>query len=234
MDDCVELARAFGERVAARFDLPVYLYARAATRARSGSSSPTSGAASTRASRRRSRQPAAGEPDFGPPRMHPSAGAVAVGARPFLIAYNINLDSPDVDLAKRIARRSAESGGGLPMVQANGFLIEELDARAGVDEPARLRGRRRCGGSGTRSPGSPPRRARPSPSRSSSGSRRWRRSSPSPTTPAPADAPVEERLAAAAAYLKLRDSRPLMVLEQRLAAARGRRAGERPPIGLCG
>ena len=58
--------------------------------------------------------------------MHPSAGAVAVGARPFLIAYNINLDSRDVELAKRIARRVRESGGGLPKVQANGFWIEEL------------------------------------------------------------------------------------------------------------
>ena len=66
------------------------------------------------------------EPDFGPARMHPSAGAVAVGARPFLIAYNINLASEDVDLAKRIARRVRESGGGLPRVQANGFWIEEL------------------------------------------------------------------------------------------------------------
>ena len=59
--------------------------------------------------------------------MHPSAGAVAVGARPFLIAYNINLESPDRDLAVRIARRIRESGGGLPRLQANGFFIEELD-----------------------------------------------------------------------------------------------------------
>ena len=58
--------------------------------------------------------------------MHPSAGAIAVGARPFLIAYNINLESPDRDLAVRIARRIRESGGGLPRVQANGFFIEEL------------------------------------------------------------------------------------------------------------
>ena len=64
------------------------------------------------------------EPDFGPARIHPSAGAVAVGARPFLIAYNINLASNDVELAKRIARRVRESGGGLPKVQANGFWIE--------------------------------------------------------------------------------------------------------------
>jgi glutamate formiminotransferase len=66
------------------------------------------------------------EPDFGPARMHPSAGAVAVGARPFLIAYNINLASDDLELAKRIARRVRESGGGLPKLQANGFFIEEL------------------------------------------------------------------------------------------------------------
>jgi glutamate formiminotransferase len=66
------------------------------------------------------------EPDFGPARLHPSAGAVAVGARPFLIAYNINLEATDVELAKGIARRVRESGGGLPRVQANGFWIEEL------------------------------------------------------------------------------------------------------------
>ena len=65
-------------------------------------------------------------PDFGPARMHSRAGAVAVGARPFLIAWNINLDSDDVELAKRIARRVRESGGGLPRVQANGFRVEEL------------------------------------------------------------------------------------------------------------
>jgi glutamate formiminotransferase len=61
------------------------------------------------------------EPDLGPARMHPRFGAMAVGARPFLIAWNINLDSDDVELAKRIARRVRESGGGLPRLQGNGF-----------------------------------------------------------------------------------------------------------------
>ena len=65
------------------------------------------------------------QPDFGPDADAPAAGAVAVGARPFLIAWNINLDSDDVELAKRIARRVRESGGGLPRVQANGFRVEE-------------------------------------------------------------------------------------------------------------
>ena len=57
--------------------------------------------------------------------MHPSAGAVAVGARPFLIAYNINLASTDLELARRIARRVRESGGGLPRVQAMGVALDD-------------------------------------------------------------------------------------------------------------
>jgi glutamate formiminotransferase / 5-formyltetrahydrofolate cyclo-ligase len=124
MDDCVALARAFGERIATRFDLPVYYYANAAARpdrvkladVRRGG---YEGLRDEIGHRGR-------EPDVGPARLHPSAGAVAVGARPFLIAYNINLASEDVDLAKRIARRVRESGGGLARVQANGFWIEEL------------------------------------------------------------------------------------------------------------
>jgi glutamate formiminotransferase len=121
IDACVDLARAFGKRIAARFEIPVYLYAKAATRpeqladVRRGQ---YEGLRTEIAHRGR-------EPDFGPTRLHPSAGAVAVGARPFLIAYNINLDSDDVELAKRIARRVRESGGGLPRVQANGFEVRE-------------------------------------------------------------------------------------------------------------
>jgi glutamate formiminotransferase len=123
MDDCVELAREFGERIATRFELPVYLYARAATRPEREK------LADVRRGQYEGLRAEIGqrgrEPDFGPPRLHPSAGAVAVGARPFLIAYNINLDSEDVDLAKRIARRVRESGGGLPRLQASGFEVRE-------------------------------------------------------------------------------------------------------------
>jgi glutamate formiminotransferase / 5-formyltetrahydrofolate cyclo-ligase len=124
MDDCVRIAREFGEHVAARFDLPVFLYANAAMRpervkladVRRGQYEGLKAEIDQHGR----------EPDFGPARMHPSAGAVAVGARPFLIAYNINLESEDVELAKRVARRVRESGGGLPKLQANGFWIEEL------------------------------------------------------------------------------------------------------------
>jgi glutamate formiminotransferase len=125
MEQAVEVARGFAERLARTYDLPVYLYAEAALRSERVKLADVrrgqyEGLRSEISQRGR-------EPDFGPSRMHPSAGAVAVGARPFLIAYNINLESPDKDLAVRIARRIRESGGGLPKVQANGFFIEELD-----------------------------------------------------------------------------------------------------------
>ena len=123
MEDCIDLAHAFGERVAARFELPVFFYARAARRAdrekladvRRGQYEGLKQEIDQRGR----------EPDVGPPRLHPSAGAMAVGARPFLIAYNINLASDDVELARRIARRVRESGGGLARLQANGFEVHE-------------------------------------------------------------------------------------------------------------
>jgi glutamate formiminotransferase len=124
IEECVELARAFGERVAGRFQLPVYLYARAATRPE-------------RVALPDIRKPqyegladliSTGdyEPDFGPQRLHPTAGAVVVGARPFLIAYNINLETSDVELAKQIAKQIRESSGGLPRVQAMGLYLDDL------------------------------------------------------------------------------------------------------------
>src|ERR671914_2005789 len=65
-----------------------------------------------------------GAPDFGPPRLHHRGGAIAVGARKPLIAFNVNLASGDLALAKRIAHAIRESSGGLPAVQAMGVLLE--------------------------------------------------------------------------------------------------------------
>lgn len=124
MDEAIALARAFGRRLADRFDLPVYLYANAALR------SDRVRLADVRRGQYEGLKAEIGQngrqPDFGPARTHPRAGAVAVGARPFLIAWNVNLASRDLEAAKRIARRVRESGGGLPRVQANGFWIDEL------------------------------------------------------------------------------------------------------------
>jgi glutamate formiminotransferase len=221
MDDCVELARAFGERIATRFELPVFLYAEAASRlervkladVRRGGYEGLKGEVG---------MPGRG-PDFGPDRLHPSAGAVAVGARPFLIAYNINLDSRDVELAKRIARRVRESGGGLPKVQANGFWIEEL-GRAQVSmnlldfstTPLWLvweSVRDLAAEDGAELAESELIGLAPLAAFLAVADR----------ADAPIEAPVERRLAAAAAFLRLRDFSPMQALELRLDAARAGR-----------
>lgn len=128
MAEAVDVARAFAERIAARFELPVYLYGEAALRpdrrrladVRRGQYEALRTAIGTDPKR---------SPDFGPARLHPSGGAVAVGARKALIAFNINLRTDDLRIATRIARAIRESSGGMPAVQAMGVLLEEADGR---------------------------------------------------------------------------------------------------------
>ncbi len=123
LEECVDLARRFGEQIAARFDLPVYLYGEAAlvperrrlANVRRGQYEVLREEIATNPARR---------PDFGPARLHPRGGAVAVGARKPLIAFNINLRTDDLALAIRIANTIRESSGGMPAVQAMGVLLE--------------------------------------------------------------------------------------------------------------
>ena len=123
MDECVALARRLGERVGAELGIPVYLYARAATRpererlpdVRKGEFEGLRDAIGYDPAR---------APDFGPAHVHPTAGATAIGARPFLVAYNVYLKGGDVALAKAIAKALRTSDGGLPAVQAKGFNVE--------------------------------------------------------------------------------------------------------------
>lgn len=223
MEDCIELARAFGARIAARFELPVYLYADAAMRADRVKLS------DVRRGQYEGLRVEIGqngrEPDFGPRRMHPRAGATAVGARPFLIAWNINLASEDVELAKRIARRVRESGGGLPRVQANGFRVEEperghpvraqvsmnlLDFRVTPIWKAWEAVGELAGEDGVELDESELIGLAPLAALLDVADRAG----------APRDAAVGERLAAAAAAIRLRDFTPQMALELRLSAAR--------------
>jgi glutamate formiminotransferase/formiminotetrahydrofolate cyclodeaminase len=122
MDDCVALARRLAERAAAELDIPVYLYARAATRPER-ERLPDVRKGEFEGLRERIGKDPAADPDFGPKRIHPTAGATAVGARPFLVAFNIYLDSADVSIAKDIAKQIRTSSGGLPAVQASGFEV---------------------------------------------------------------------------------------------------------------
>src|SRR5689334_12485664 len=128
MDDCVVLAQRLGERAARELGLPIYLYAKAATRPER-ERLPDIRKGEFEGLRDRIGKDPAADPDVGPKRIHPTAGATAVGARPFLVAFNIYLDTADVGVAKEIAKRIRTSSGGLPAVQASGF---EVGGRAQV------------------------------------------------------------------------------------------------------
>ena len=124
MEDCVALARQVGKRIADELRVPVYLYEAAATRpdrralpdVRRGEYEGLKVEIETNPDRK---------PDFGPSKIHPTAGACIVGARPVLIAWNVNLRTTDVGVARRIAKAIRESDGGLPAVRAKGFELAD-------------------------------------------------------------------------------------------------------------
>jgi glutamate formiminotransferase len=123
LNECVDLAREAGQRIWEELRIPIYFYEAAATRperiklehVRRGQFEGLRETALTDQWKR---------PDIGGPALHPTAGAVIAGARKFLVAYNINLKSGDLDLAQSIARRIRESSGGLPAVKALGLPLE--------------------------------------------------------------------------------------------------------------
>jgi glutamate formiminotransferase / 5-formyltetrahydrofolate cyclo-ligase len=123
MADAVEVANAVGKRIAAELEVPVYLYAAAATtparkRLPDVRQGQYEGLQESIALPER-------KPDFGEPKMHPTAGATAVGARPPLIAFNVNLGTSNLSIAKAIAKGLRESSGGLMNVQALGVDLAE-------------------------------------------------------------------------------------------------------------
>lgn len=217
MDEAIVLARDFGRLIAQRFDLPVFLYARAAQR------SEREVLADIRRPQYEGLRDLISEPgnapDFGPARLHPTAGAVAVGARPFLIAYNINLETRDLELARHIARRVRERGGGLPRVQALGLDLAELSCVQvsmnlldhsitplwrvwqTVTELAREEG---VEARESELIGLCPLAAL---------------TAVADHAAVPDELPVDERITRGAAWLKVRDFEPTMALELRLAAA---------------
>ena len=123
MDECVALARRFGREAGERHAVPVYFYADAATRPERVK------LGDIRNKIQYEGLPAAlattHVPDAGPARFNERSGGMVVGARPFLIAFNIELDTTDLALAKRIAKEIRESSGGLPAIQALGFPLSD-------------------------------------------------------------------------------------------------------------
>ena len=118
LEQCAALAQWAGNRIWLEHDVPVYFYEAAALRDE---------CAPLEAVRRGVRDDGL-LPDLGGPGLHPSAGAVVVGARKFLIAFNVNLDTGDLAVARRIARTIRESGGGLPKVKALGLPLASAGA----------------------------------------------------------------------------------------------------------
>ena len=125
IEDCVAMANHVGKEIWKRYQIPVYLYESAARiperqgleNIRRGQFEGIRAEIATNAARR---------PDIGEPRVHPTAGATVVGARKFLIAYNVFLNTPDVDIAKKVAKAVRFSSGGMRCVKGAGFLVRGL------------------------------------------------------------------------------------------------------------
>ena len=123
LEDCAELARRTGRRIGEELGIPVFLYEAAATRHDRVILSDVRRGEFEGLRELIGKDPAK-TPDFGPERIHATAGATAVGARRFLVAFNANLNTPDVRVAKAIASSIREQSGGLKNVRALGFSIE--------------------------------------------------------------------------------------------------------------
>lgn len=124
MEECIEMAHTFGERYFKECGIPVYFYEDAAMKperkrlevVRKGQYEVLKDAAKTDPTRK---------PDVGNAELHPTAGATVVGARKFLVAFNINLDTPDLAVAKKIANYIRSSSGGFAHVKGIGLALEE-------------------------------------------------------------------------------------------------------------
>ena len=122
-EECIELSKVVGKRIAEEAYLPVFLYEMSATKpAIKNLATIRKGQFEGMAEKVKDPE---WEPDFGGARINPTGGVVAVGARPPLVAYNLNLDTSDVQIAKNIAKIIREKDGGLDCVKAMGFMLED-------------------------------------------------------------------------------------------------------------
>lgn len=123
MKECVELSKKLGEKVGSELNIPVFLYEASATKPENKN------LADVRKGEYEGLKIKMNRPDYGPDKMHPTAGAIVIGARKYLVAFNVNLDTPDVEIAKEIAKKIREKDGGMKAVKALGF---EVDGKAQV------------------------------------------------------------------------------------------------------
>jgi glutamate formiminotransferase len=122
MNDCILLSNKLARKVASELEIPVYLYEAAAK------SPDRLNLADIRKGEYEGlkidiAKDKKRKPDYGTGKLHPTAGAIVIGARKYLIAYNVNLDTKDVEIAKKIAKKIRERDGGMPGVKALGFDV---------------------------------------------------------------------------------------------------------------
>lgn len=118
MEECIDLSNKLAKRVSEELKIPVFMYEEAAKHEE------YQNLADIRVGEFEGFKQKMKTPDYGPGEIHPTAGAVVIGARKYLIAFNVNLDTPDVEIAKSIASKIREKNGGLPGVKALGFLVD--------------------------------------------------------------------------------------------------------------
>ena len=122
MRDCVELANIVGRRIGDELTIPVFLYEQATTRPDHARLETIRLGGLAGLAHRMETNPE-WTPDFGPPRLHPTAGATVVGARRILVAFNVNLSTNDLSIAQAIAKTVRQSSGGLAHVKAIGVPL---------------------------------------------------------------------------------------------------------------
>jgi len=122
INECIVLANELAKKVASELKIPVYLYEAAAKKKDRVNLADVRKGEYEVLKEEIANNPAR-KPDYGPAKLHPTAGAIVIGARKYLVAFNVNLDTKDIEMAKKIASRIREKSGGLPGVKALGFKV---------------------------------------------------------------------------------------------------------------
>jgi glutamate formiminotransferase len=118
MEECVEISNKLAEKVAEELKIPVFMYEESAK------NPDYKNLADVRVGEFEGFKENMKTPDYGPDKIHPTAGAVVIGARKYLVAFNVNLDTKDIQIGKDIAKKIREKDGGLPGVKALGFEVD--------------------------------------------------------------------------------------------------------------
>lgn len=117
MSECVALSNKLAKKVAGELKIPVFMYEESAKRPENKN------LADVRKGEFEKFKKSMPKPDYGPGKIHPTAGAIVIGARKYLIAYNVNLDTSDIETGKKVASSIREKNGGLKAVKAMGFEV---------------------------------------------------------------------------------------------------------------